>query len=170
MMHKMSFKNEKIFAFSIDLLVLTLFLSITYVLFEYPRIFPYFKEVQAAKEMLDPQAYTATMDQLNQRFDYVLLQICTAYFLYESIGLILFRQTVGRRLYHKKVYLNFESRYDLVLRIAILPVRTLVKLLCVVWVFPVILIGAVFMLGKKDRTLLDICFLTETRREAQYHD
>ncbi|MFQ6814883.1 MAG: hypothetical protein ACLRS2_21340 [[Clostridium] innocuum] len=79
--------------------------------------------------MLDPQAYTATMDQLNQRFDYVLLQICTAYFLYESIGLILFRQTVGRRLYHKKVYLNFESRYDLVLRIAILPVRTLVKLL-----------------------------------------
>lgn len=169
MMHKMSFKNEKIFVLSIDLLILTVFLSITYVLFEYPHVFPYFKELETAKEIIDPQKYMVAMDALNQKFDYVVFEVVLAYFLYESLSLILFRQTVGRRLFHQKVYLDFESKYDVLLRIAILPVRTLVKILSVLWVLPVIIIGALFLLGKKDRTLLDTIFLTETRREVKEH-
>ena len=169
MMHKMSYKNEKIFALSIDLLILTVFLSITYIMFEYPHIFPYFKEVEAAKEIIDPQKYMAAMDTLNQKFDYVVFEVSSAYFLYESISLILFRQTIGRRLFHRKVYLDFDSKYDFLLRIAIFPVRTLVKIASVLWVVPVLIIGAFFMFGKKDKTLLDTIFLTETRREEKVH-
>lgn len=167
MMHRMSYKNEKILAFSIDLLVITILMSITYVLFEYPHIFPYFKEIEAAKEIIDPQKYMLTMDALNQRFDYVVFEVASVYFLYETLCLILFRQTIGRKLFHRKVYLDFQSKYDIFLRIAIIPVRTFVKIIFVVWMVPVIILGALFMFGKIDKTLLDTIFLTETRVESE---
>lgn len=166
MTHRMSYKNEKILAFSIDLFVITLIMSMTYVLFEYPHMFPYFKEVEAAKEIIDPQKYMLAMDALNQRFDYVVFEVAIVYFLYETLCLILFRQTLGRKLFHRKVYLDFNSKYDILLRIAIIPVRTFVKIICVIWMVPVVILGALFMFGKKDKTLLDIIFLTETRVEA----
>lgn len=167
MMHRMSYKNEKILAFSIDLLVITILMSITYVLFQYPHIFPYFKEIEAAKEIIDPQKYMLTMDALNQRFDYVVFEVASVYLLYETLCLILFRQTIGRKLFHRKVYLDFQSKYDIFLRIAIIPVRTFVKIIFVVWMVPVIILGALFMFGKIDKTLLDTIFLTETRVESE---
>lgn len=163
MTHRMSYKNEKIFALSVDLLILTIGLSITYILFAYPHVFPYFKEVEAAKEIINPQSYMATMDQLNQRFDYLIFEIGAGYFLYESICLIVFRQTLGRKAFHQKVYLNFESKYDLLLRIAIIPARTLVKILSVIWMIPCLIIGICFFFGKKNKTVLDTIFLTVTR-------
>lgn len=166
-MHKMSYKNEKILALSIDLLIITLFLSITYVLFEYPHLFPYFAEVKQAKEIIDPQKYMIAMDQINQHFDYVVFEVAIVYFLYESLSLIFFRQTMGRKLFHRKVCLNFDSKYDFLLRVCIIPVRTFVKILCVIWMVPIIIIGVFFFLGKKDRTLLDLIFLTETITEKE---
>lgn len=167
MIHRMSYKNEKILAFSIDLFVITILMSLTYIFFEYPHIFPYFKEVEAAKEIIDPQKYMQAMDVLNQRFDYVVFEVASVYFLYEALCLIIFRQTIGRKLFHRKVYLDFQSKYDILLRIAIIPVRTFVKIICVVWMVPVIILGALFMFGKKDKTLLDTIFLTETRVESE---
>lgn len=169
MTHKMSYKNEKIFALSIDLFIITIFLTITYILFEYPHLFPYFKEVEAAKEIIDPQKYTIAMDALNQRFDYVVFEVASTYFIYESLSLIFFRQTIGRKLFHRKVYLNFETKFDFLLRVAIIPVRTFVKIISVVWMIPVVVIGIIFFLGKKDKTLLDSIFLTETRTEVKAH-
>lgn len=166
-MHKMSYKNEKILALSIDLLIITIFLSITYILFEYPHLFPYLDEVKQAKEIIDPEKYMIAMDQINQHFDYVMFEVAIVYFLYESLSLIFFRQTIGRKLFHRKVYLNFDSKYDFLLRICIIPVRTFVKILCVIWMIPVIIIGVIFFLGKKDRTLLDLIFLTETISEKE---
>lgn len=166
-MHKMSFKNEKILALSIDLLVITLCLSITYVFFEYPHLFHYFQEVEEAKSIIDPKAYMVAMDVLNQKFDYVLFEVAIVYFFYETIGLLCFRQTVGRKLFSKKVALNFETKFDFVLRCLLLPVRTFIKILSVIFVVPVFIIGLLFLLGKKDCTLLDILFLTKTVDERE---
>lgn len=163
MTHKMSYKNEKIFALSVDLLVMTICLSITYILFEYPHVFSYFKEVEAAKEIINPQSYMAAMDQLNQRFDYLIFEIAAGYFLYESFCLLVFRQTLGRKAFHQKVYLNFDSSHDTLLRMAIIPARTLVKILSVLWMIPSIVIGICFFFGKKNKTIIDTIFLTVTR-------
>jgi hypothetical protein len=161
-MNRLGYKNEKIFIMSIDFLVIALLAALLYFTTGFPHFFNYFYELENAQSIIDPSQYSKAMINLINRFDMLIFEVSSLYFIYESLGLIIFKTTLGRKVFNLKVELNFLSKYDLIFRILIIPARTLVKIISITTVIPMFIIGAIFLFGRKNRTLIDILFLTET--------
>jgi hypothetical protein len=128
----------------------------------FPHFFGYFSEIGKAQSIISINEYNKTMESIVNRFDVLVFEVSSLYFIYESIGLIFFKTTLGRKVFNLTVELNFKSNHDLLLRLLIIPARTLVKILSITTVVPMFIIGAVFLFGRGERTLVDILLLTKT--------
>ena len=160
-MSGIGYKNERILEFGLDALAVSLVLVITWLLFGYPHIFNYFQEMEEAKVIISPEKYMLAMEDINARLERVIMEVFMAYFLYESLVLIFFKQTPGRRVFGRKMELNLETKHEFLMRCLIIPTRTFAKLFCIYTVIPLVVIGVVFLFSRKDKTLLDYVFLTE---------
>lgn len=164
-MKGLGYKNEKILSYGVDALVLTTVLLLTWLLFGYPHVFPYFQELSEADAIINPQEYVQVAGEINDRFDRVLLEIFFAWFVYETVCLIIWQTTLGRRIFRKKVVCQVgpeKGAGAVVVRCLIFPARTAVKLLCFYLMIPIVLAGAWYLFSKKDITLMDRIFLTRT--------
>lgn len=169
-MRGLGYKNEKIFSMTVDFLILTLVLGVTYLLFGYPHVFPYFQQLEEAGEIINPQEYMEAANQIYARFDRLLLEVLFAWFLYESVFLIVFGTTPGRALFGRKVVCTLQTpnrAVDVLVRCLVFPTRTAVKVMSCYWLVPMLVIGVAFLLSRKDRTLLDILFMTKTVRKNE---
>lgn len=161
-MNGLGYKNQKILIMSIDFLVIALVAALLFFTTGFPHFFRYFNELENAQSIISPSEYSKAMINIINRSDTLLFEISSLYFIYESLGLIIFKTTIGRKLFNLKVELNFRSKYDLVTRILIIPARTVAKILSITTVIPMFIIGALFLFGHNKKTLIDIIFLTET--------
>lgn len=164
------YKNEKILGLAVDLLILTGILLITWLLFGYPHMFSYFQELEDAKAIINPSEYLETVEEIHSRFDQVLMEVFLVYFLYESLFLIFWKTTPGRKLFGRRMECTIGkpgTAGGFLIRCLIIPTRTAVKLLFCYLFIPFLIAGALFFFSKKDRTLLDMIFLTRTVKEEQ---
>lgn len=169
-MRGLGYKNEKIFSLTVDFLILTLIMTVTYLLFGYPHIFPYFQQLEEAGEIINPQEYMEAADQIYARFDRVLLEVFFAWFLYESLFLIFFCTTPGRALFGRKLICTIQTPakgMDILVRCLVFPTRTAVKVMCCYWLIPMFVVGVIFLISRKDRTLLDVLFMTRLVKKEE---
>lgn len=169
-MRGLGYKNEKIFSLAVDLLILTAVLAVMYLLFGYPHLFPYFRQLEEAGEIINPKEYMETANEIHDRFDRVLMEILFAWFLYESLFLIFFGATPGRALFGRKLVCTVQvptKAAEVLVRCLIFPTRTIVKVLFCYLMIPMVVTGVVFLFSRKDRTLLDILFMTKLIRTDQ---
>lgn len=164
-MKGLGYKNEKILGLAIDLLILTAVLAVTWLLFGYPHMFPYFQELEEAKTIINPAEYQRAAEEIDTRFDQVLMEVFFVYFLYETMFLIFWKTTPGRRFFGKEVVCGIGKKggiTEFAVRCLIFPARTAVKLLFCYLLVPMLITGAVYLFSRKDRTLLDFIFMTRT--------
>lgn len=159
-MDGLGYKNQKILIMSIDFLMIALIGALLFFTTGFPHFFHYFNELENAQSIISPSRYSEAMIKIINRFDILIFEISSLYFIYESLGLIIFKTTIGRKIFNLKV--KFISNYNLVIRILIIPARTLVKVISITTLIPMFIIGALFLFGHSHKTLLDIIFLTET--------
>lgn len=163
-MRGLGYKNEKIMSLAVDLLILTAVLVVTYWLFGYPHLFRYFQELEEAGEIINPQDYMEAADVIHARFDRSLLEVLFAWFLYESFFLVLLGATPGRALFGRKLVCTMQTSnkgLNKLICALVFVTRAAVKVLFFYWLIPMLVTGVLFLFSRKDRTVLDILFMTK---------
>lgn len=161
MLTGIGYKNERLLSFSVDLLIVTLAALIGYLIFGVPHFFSYFKELEEAASSINPADYVRLTGEIHGRFERLLLEVGILYWLYESAALVFFGQTVGKKVFRRKLIFLYNGPCHKILRVLILLTRTAFKVLCVYLMVPVLILGIQFLLSKTNKTLLDRIFLTQ---------
>lgn len=161
MLTGIGYKNERLLTFSLDLLMVSAVAVITYLIFGFPHFFSYFKELEQASQAINPTEYLELTGEIHGRFERLLLEIGAMYWLYESLALILFGQTIGKKVFRKRMVFKYDGPGNKFFRILVFPTRTAIKVLCVYMMLPILIVGGQFLFSKTDKTLLDRIFLTQ---------
>lgn len=165
MLKGIGYKNERLLSFSADVLIVSLVSLITFLAFKFPHYFSYFEELEKAAEEIDPAKYVQIVQEIHSRFERTILEFGFLYWMYESAALILFGQTIGKKIFGRKLVFLYEGPGKKILRFFVILTRTLLKVMCIYWMIPVFILGIQFLLSKKNKTLLDRIFLTQIEEE-----